>query len=99
MFKYPRKNQIKSKSFSKTESPIVFSNRITYKVKDSDETREFENKFYVSEISNYPENEILESKYEEFCDQKSLTPKKYFKDVAPNKFYMKYSKGQDSWKH
>jgi hypothetical protein len=24
---------------------------------------------------------------------------KYFKDVAPNKFYMKYSKGQDSWKH
>lgn len=99
LFKYPRKNQIKSKSFSKSESPIVFSNRIAYKVKGIEESKEFENEFYVSGISNYPENEILESKYEVFCDQKSATSTKYFKDVAPNKFYFKYSKGQDTWKH
>jgi hypothetical protein len=99
LFKYPRKKEIKSKSFSKTESPVIFSNRITYKLKDSDEKRKFENEFYVSEISNYPENEILKSKYEEFCDQKSAISTKFFKDVAPNKFYMKYSKGQDNWKH
>jgi hypothetical protein len=99
LFKYPTKKQIKSKSFSKAESPIVFSNRIAYTVGQSDNLIKFENEFYVSEISNYPEREITELRQEEFCGKKSTTKTKYFKDVSPNKFYIKYTKGQDTWKH
>lgn len=99
LFKYPTKKQIKSKSFTKSDSPIIFSNRITYTVGQSDKQIKFENEFYISEISNYPENEMFESKYDEYCGQKSTTKTKYFKDVSPDKFYIKYSKGNDIWKH
>jgi len=99
LFKYPTKKQVKSKSFSKSDSPIIFSNRISYTLEQSQEKVQFENEFYVSEISNYPESEMLESKYDEFCGQKSATMTRYFKNVSPDKFYIKYTKGTDTWKH
>lgn len=99
LFKYPSKKQIKSQSFSKSVSPIVFSNRIAYTVGKSDNLIKIENEFYVSEITNYPESEMLESKYEEFCNQKSQLKKKQFKDVGANKFFITYKKGEDKWKH
>lgn len=99
LFKYPTKKQINSKYFTKSESPIVFSNRITYTVGLSDKQIKFENEFYISEISNYPENEITELKYKVFCGQESSTIISSFKDVSPDKFYIKYTKGTDRWKH
>ena len=99
LFKFPTRKQIKTKSFSKSESPILFSNRIAYTVGQSDNLIKFENEFYVTEITNYPESEMLESKYDEFCGEKSMTIAKYFKNVSPDKFYIKYAKGQNSWKH
>lgn len=99
LFKYPRKKQIKSKNFSKADSPIVFSNRIAYFVGLTTNLIKFENEFYVSEISNYSEDEITESRYDEFCGQKNLSTTKYFKNNSPDKFYIRYVKGQDFWKH
>ncbi|MEO8932788.1 MAG: hypothetical protein ABI295_00655 [Xanthomarina sp.] len=99
LFKYPTKKQVKTKNFSKNESPIVFSNRIAYTVENSDKTVKFNNDFYVSEISNYPESVLIESKFIEFCGQKNTISKKYFKNVSPDKFYVKYVKGSDIWKH
>jgi len=99
LFKYPTKKQIRSKFFTKDNSPAVFSNRITYLVEQSNELIQFENEFYVTEISNYPANEFVETKFEEFCGQKSMINAKYFKEVAPDQFYIKYTKGNDTWKH
>ena len=99
LFKYPTKSQVKTKSFAKADSPIVFSNRLAYSVGKDGELIRFENEFYVTEITNYPENEILESKKAEFCGQKSGVISRYFKNVSPDKFYIKYIKGQDKWKH
>lgn len=99
LFKYPTKKEIKSKSFSKAESPLVFGNRIVYTIGESDNHIKFENEFYVAEISNYPESEMLESRNEEYCGQKSMTPTTFYKDVTPDKFFIKYTKGQDTWKH
>lgn len=99
LFKYPSKKQIKTKSFSKKESPIVFSNRITYAIGRTDNIVKFENEFFVSEISNYPASEFLESKYDEYCGQKSSSKMMYFKDISPAKFYIRYIKGTDGWKH
>ena len=99
LYKYPNKNHIKTKSFTKSDSPLVFSNRIAYTVGQTGNLIKFENGFYITEISNYPESELVESKYDEYCRQKSMTKIKYFKDVSPDKFYIKYSKGEDSWIH
>lgn len=99
LFKYPTKKQIKSKTFSKEQSPLVFSNRIAYSIGQTDSLIKFENEFYVTEISNYPESEMFESKYAKYCGQKSMTMTKYFKTVSADRFYIKYIKGQDTWKH
>jgi hypothetical protein len=99
LLKYPTKTQIKSKTFSKEQSPLIFSNRVAYSIGDSDDLIRFENEFYVKEISNLPESEVLELKHAEFCGQKSIIPTQYFKNASADMFYMKYSKGTDSWKH
>jgi hypothetical protein len=99
LFKYPNKKQIKTKTFSKTDSPLVFSNRIAYTLGKTDNLIRFENEFYVKEISNYPEDELLDFRHEEFCGQKSMTLTEYFKNVSADKFYVKYIKGQDYWEH
>lgn len=99
LFKYPTKKQIKSKTFSKTQSPLVFSNIIAYTIGQTDNLIKLENEFYVTEISNYPESEISELIYDEYCGQKSMTKTKYFKNVSADKFYIKYSKGQDVFEH
>jgi hypothetical protein len=99
LLKYPTKKEIKTKSFTKSESPFVFSNRITYSIGQSGNQIKFENEFYVSEITNYPESLILESKNDEYCGQKSVVLVKYFNNVSPDKFYIQYNKGLDTWKH
>jgi len=59
----------------------------------------FENGFYVTEISNYPENEVIEYRDQEYCGQKSSAIVKYFKNSSPDKFYIQYTKGKDIWIH
>ncbi len=98
LFKYPNKKQISTKLYTKTNSPIVFSNRIHYKIANSEEIFKFENEFYVSEITNYPENEVFGFKKEEYCGQKGELLR-YFKNSAPDKFYFEYKKDIDTWKH
>ena len=99
LFKYPTNRQINTIRFTKTDSPLTFSNRITYNLGDTDNPISFENEFFVSEITNYPEREINEGRYEEFCGQRSVTRKYVFKNVSPDKFYISYSKGNDTWRH
>ena len=99
LFKYPSRNKIKTKTFLKTESPLVFSNRIAYTLGQTDSLIKFENEFYVNEISNLPESEMINIKYDEYCGQESRIPTYYIKNVSPDKFYIKYNKGNDAWKH
>ena len=99
LYKYPRKSQIKTLNFGKNDSPLVFNNRIAYSQGESTDLVRVENSFYVSAITNYPENELLESRKEEVCGEKVVHPTKYLKEAAPNKFYLRYIKANDSQKH
>ena len=99
LYKYPTKKQINTKSFNKSDSPFVFSNKISYYIDSPDKQIKFDNSFFVSEIKNYPESEAFYSKIDENCGQKSMTKSYYFNDKSPDKFYVKYIKGQDSWKN
>lgn len=99
LYKYPTKKQINTKTFSKEDSPIKFSNRIAYTIGQSDNLIKFENEFYIAEITNYPENEMYERKFDEYCDQRSTATIKILKKFSADKFYIKYNKGQDLWRH
>lgn len=99
LYKYPKSNQINFLSFSKKDSPLVFSNRIAYTLGESEELIKFENEFYVEEITNYPESEMFDFEYDEYCGQKSKYRTEYYKHTTPDKFYIEYIKGDDYWKH
>lgn len=97
---YPKRKEIQTQRFSATDTPLDFSNRITYSVGQDPELIMLENRFYVSEIANYPEKEITVEEYEEFCGEKSAVKTKFFEEVAPDKFFVRYEKGNnDSRKH
>lgn len=91
LLKEPKKNQIRTITFKKENSPLVFSNRLTYMIEKAETPIKFNNEFYVTEITNYPEDELIEWKSDEFCGQKSSTRTKHFRDISPAKFYIKYS--------
>ena len=99
LLKYPSKRDIKAKSFTKSNSPIVFSNRLAYKISQNENLVKVENEFFVSEITNLPQNEMFVSKYEEICGKKSNLPMKISKEKAPNKFYIQYGGNQYGSKH
>jgi len=102
LLRNPNKKQIKTLTFEKGNSPIVFSNRIEYKVGQTGAPIKFENRFFVSEITNYPKSEIVESKDDKYCGEViSTTNEKieYFKNVSPDKFYIKYSWSSTEFKH
>ena len=97
LFKYPRTKEIKTKSYTIEQSPVVFSNMITYTIKG--ERVMVKNEFYVSEITNYPAKEFIVYNYPEYCGQKGSTSHKYFKFNDTDKFYIKYNIEQDFLKH
>lgn len=90
LLRYPTKKEIKSKNFTKSNSPIIFSNIISYKLDQSELQNKVQNEFYVSEITNLPVSEMFSSKYEENCGKKSRFISSYFTEQSPNKFYIKY---------
>jgi len=99
LLKYPRRKQVKTLHFMEDESPFVFSNRITYRVGESTEPVQFENRFYVSEITNYPRKEIVREDYDEFCGEKSAERYEFFKIKSPDRFYLMYLKNFNDTKH
>ncbi|HEY9008579.1 MAG TPA: hypothetical protein VIM75_20720 [Ohtaekwangia sp.] len=86
--KFPSRKTIKTITFDKATSPFVFYNLITYRIKS--DTIRFENRFFVSEITNLPEKSAFINIYKSFCGTPLETPAKAFKDATPDKFYIKY---------
>lgn len=89
---YPNRREINAVSYSPSNTPLEFSNRISYSVGQDSNLNEFQNQFYVSGISNYPEKEFTVEEFEEFCGEKSALKSKTFKNTAPDQFYIKYSR-------
>jgi len=105
LFRYPTDRQINSSIFSESESPLVFCNKLAYHLGDSKDLIRINNEFYVSEIKNLTQKNMIEEKseYEKYCGEKSSfkTKKSYWKDATPDKFYIRYSKPYNigSFKH
>jgi hypothetical protein len=99
LLKYPTKKEVKSKNFTKSSSPIIFSNIIIYKLAQSETQNKVQNEFFVSEITNLPESEMYSSRYDEYCGEKSSLKSKYFVEQSPNNFYIRYMNKQDGIKN
>lgn len=82
-----------SVSFSFDNSPLRFSNYITYSVGNSDKANTVENVFYVSVVSNYPEPNIIEYKERtEPCENLKDEPAFAEKTDRGRRLYDKYTK-------
>ncbi|MFC4739032.1 hypothetical protein ACFO3U_03405 [Flavobacterium ponti] len=100
MLRFPSSKQTSSKSFTESASPLKFYNSICYKIGEKETKIKVKNDFYVSEITNLSENEIMTTQKDQFCDQRGANPVKVFKDNSPDKFYVQYIKSQmDTWKY
>ena len=98
LLRYPSARKIKTKSFDVANSPLQFYNSITYRV-GSGEKKTVKNDFYVSEITNYPDKEMFKTVSKEFCGEKDYNKMRVFKEMNADKFYIKYVKDQNGWKH
>lgn len=94
---YPTKRQIKSKTFTDASSPLRFYNLITYTVGSTETRKSINNDFFVSEITNYPNDMVFKRSQKENCGLKEYIWT--FKEKAPEWFYLKYVKSNDYSKH
>jgi hypothetical protein len=92
LLRYPTEKQIKPRTYTKSNSPLVFSNRMTYIPANSMIPEKIENEFYVSEITNLPEKQVIGTRKEVFCGEESSEEVSYFKNATPDQFYIKYIK-------
>jgi hypothetical protein len=99
LLKYPYKGEGNTKTYEESNSPLVFKNSIHYKLADSNSPITVKNQFYISEISNLPEKEIMGRRYDEYCGQKSSVRVQYIKIKSPQKFYIRYRRMGDFWRH
>lgn len=83
-----KKSKNNTLKFEKSNSPFVFSNLISYTIKN--DTSRIENRFYVKEITNYKENQVFTTKELNKCGVKYEIPLKVYKDSLPERFYIRY---------
>ena len=90
--KYPKKKTTNSIQFNQNNSPFEFYNLLTYSTQS--DTLKFENKFYVNEITNFHSSQMFTSVDTSSCGTKLSLPVKAFKNVSPDKFYIRYTKAK-----
>jgi hypothetical protein len=90
--KNPKNNvQIDSLQFTLDNSPIVFSNNITYQIETlSNSKKTVQNSFYVSSILNMVEEQFYYMDYEHGCSGKSTFKSRFLKYNSPKNFYLTY---------
>lgn len=85
---YPEE-QSETINYTKSNSPLTFSNRITYKLEGQGNNEYLQNDFWLSSLTNYTEETIFEKIEAEDCGNPYLTVKVNIKQ-APNRFYNTY---------
>ena len=96
---FPKRKEVSTIKFTIDNSPVVFENRLVYRMGDGPE-QSLIHRFFVSGITNMHKNKFIGLKTETFCGQEGVNEKEYFKFSSPDKFYISYEKtGLVNWKH
>lgn len=80
---------ISSVTFNNDNTPVSFSNFITYRIGDNGEVKHIENKFYVSQITNISDKKELVKSKEKDCNG-LVSKQMYMKDYSSSSFYISY---------
>jgi hypothetical protein len=91
LLRRPGRKSIKTKNFTRENSPLSFSNLISYCLGNACQPNTVSNNFYVADVTNYPRNMVLGSKTEEYCGEKSMYPSTYLRYASPDAFFIRYS--------
>lgn len=90
-YESPSKNETSSMSFNCSNSPMVFTNCICYRVGNEGTDNIIKNKFYISEISNQHYNATFH-KVNIGCDSDyRKTKETVFIRTSPKEFYVIYT--------
>ena len=91
LVRYPKTKKVKKLSYSLSNSPLVFSNRIVYEI--DNKSKFIENDFFVEEITNLRQQEFYSTSYKEICGKRMDYLIKNERLRAKNKFYLIYQNG------
>lgn len=83
----PKGKKSSIRTFEQENSPLVFINRIT--VIENGKERTIDNNFYISQIQNFNEKQIIRKENKQFCGQPIGTIE-YNKEQSNNKFFIPY---------
>jgi len=94
--RFPKRSQISVLRYNQENSPFILKNRITYTVGANQNVapRVIDNDFYVSNIVNFPANEITDKITRDACGEKLTRSGKVInsKYAKPDNFYIEYNK-------
>lgn len=86
---YPMGSRMSKLQFDASNSPLRFNNRVVYSMDgDSALTFEINNRFYINEITNYPQYQIRKVVEVQNCNE--TVTKRINTEEAYNRFYLRY---------
>lgn len=88
---FPQKH-ISVNTFEKEDSPVILRNQLTYRFKNNETPKHIYNEFWLSEIENYPRNEVIETKKLKVSSSLRTKYIRQFKIGGPSQFYNVYGK-------
>ena len=89
LVKFPQPKKVSTLKFTEQESPVQFSNIISYELYGKSNT--IQNSFYVNEISNLSRSDFYAWRYDTICGKKSSYGKSVPKLTNPKWFYLQYN--------
>ena len=92
LYRNPGKKDNHSLTFTTSNTPLTFGNRIAYSVGEAENLIRINNDFYVSKISNYSMSDITNLEDAIECGKRVSNEKvRVFRESGPNQFYIRYT--------
>ncbi len=88
--KYPVPKKVNAMQYGIINSPFVFNNSLTYY--GTRDTQNINHEFYIEEIANYPQGNLLITRDTNNCGKKLGFQVYTLKKFKPNQFYIKYQR-------
>jgi hypothetical protein len=93
LYRFPGRKEKTSKKFTPENSPLKFKNLITYGFNENVQNGvTIELNYYVSEITNFFEDNFVTPRQKEYCGQKSLQKEYVYNYWDPQCFFIQYKK-------
>lgn len=90
LYESPSKNESTSMDFYSDNSPLNFTNYISFRIGENGMEQTIENKFYISKVTNFHQDAVLELVNTKCANDVYSDWKYIFIKSSPTEFYIKY---------